>query len=91
MCVRRVPDLKLWANQARGAPDVAVGNATPGGTKGGKGSVLVTEEGIKLKGTNAHLPVIDKLFVADALVISGVGEELSTVRNALAPAPAHSG
>ena len=86
MFVRRVEALKLVlalgrAKQARGALDVAVGSALPGGTKGGKG----TQDGIKLKGTNEHLPVIDEPFFADALVLGGVGEELPKVRIARLP------
>ena len=90
MFVRRVEALKLVlalgrAKQARGALDVAVGSALAGGTKGGKGSVQGTQDGIKLKGTNEHLPVIDEPFFADALVLGGVGEELPKVRIARLP------
>ena len=47
MYVRRVPTLKLVlavgrAKQARGALDVAVCSAPPGGTEGGKGTVQGT-------------------------------------------------
>ena len=81
MYVRRVPTLKLMlalarAKKARGALDVAVCSAPPSGTEGGKGSVQGTQEGIKLRRTNEQLPVIDKPFVADALVLGRVGEEL---------------
>ena len=59
--------------------------APPGGTKGGKSSVQSTEEGIKLKRSNEHLPVIDEPFVADALGLEGVGEELAKARVARLP------
>ena len=89
--VRRVPPLELVlaprrAKQARGALDVAVCSAPPGGAEGGKGSIQGSLEGIKLKGTSENLPIIHKPFVADALVLEGVGEELVP-----APAQAHSG
>ena len=69
----------------RGALDVALRGAPPGGPKGGKGSVQSMEEGIKLKRTDEHLPIIDKPFVADAVVLDGVGEELSNMRIARLP------
>ena len=71
--------------QAHEPLDVAVGNTPPGGTKGSKGSVQDTKEGIKLKGTDEHLPVIDEPLFADALVLSGIGEELPKARNARLP------
>ena len=91
MQVRRVPSLKLrlalmMTKQARRALDVAVCGAPPGGTKGGKSSVQSTEEGIKLKRTDGHLPVINEPFVADALGgLERVGEELPKVRVARLP------
>ena len=90
MHVPRVPALELVlalgrAKQAHEPLDVAVGNTPPGGTKGSKGSVQDTKEGIKLKGTDEHLPVIDEPLFADALVLSGIGEELPKARNARLP------
>ena len=56
-----------------------------GGTRGGDGGVQSTEERIKLKRTDKHLPVIDEPFVTDALGLEGVGEELPKLRVARLP------